>query len=173
MRRAVIVMLCDLYSISADDRQLIKVVTGTTPVTTQKANIKPTAEVDIINPTFIFDNPATVLTCNYLYCDTFARWYYITNISVDTAQRAIVECKIDVLQTYAQQIKNSYATILRSESVGTPTKYIDNKLPVYPSKKNVTSIIMLQENVPLNSQLTTTDGDNYLLTVVGGTPTFE
>jgi hypothetical protein len=172
MRRAVIAMLCNLYSISADDRQLIKVIEETTPVTTQKANIKPTAEVDIINPTFIFDNPATVLTCNYLYCDTFSRWYYITNISVDTAQRAIVECKIDVLQTYAQQIKNSVATILRSESIGQPTKYIDNKLPVYPSKKNVTSIVMSQISVPLNSQLSTTDGDNYLLTVVGGTPTF-
>jgi hypothetical protein len=166
-------MLCNLYIISADDRQLIKVIEGTTPTTTQKANIKPTAEVDIINPTFIFTDVATVLGCNYLYCDTFERYYYITNISVDTAQRAIVECKIDVLQTYANQIKNSTATILRSESIGAPTKYIDNKLPVYPCKKNVTSIVMEQISVPLNSQLSTADGDNYLLTVVGGSPTFE
>ena len=171
MRRAVIAMLCDLYSISADDRQLIKVVTGTTPVTTQKANIKPTAEVDIINPTFIFDSPATVLTCNYLYCDTFARWYYITNISVDTAQRAIVECKIDVLQTYATEIKNSVATILRSESVGAPTHYTDNKLPVYPNKKNITSIVMPVNNSDLSSAYLDGTGDYYILTVVGGTAT--
>ena len=165
-------MLCNLYSIAADDRELIKVVEGTTPVTTQKANLKPTEEVDIINPTFIFDNPATVLTCNYLYCDTFARWYYITNISVDTAQRAIVECKIDVLQTYADEIKNSTATILRSESIGRPTKYVDSKLPIYTSKKNVTSIVMPQINVPLNSKLDTHATDCYLLTVIGGSPTF-
>lgn len=173
MLLVVMTMYCDLYSISADDRQLVKVVQGTTPVTTQKADLKPTAEVDIINPTFIFTDVSTVLGCNYLYCNTFGRYYYITNISVDTAQRAIVECRIDVLQTYATQILNSTATILRSESIGAPTKYIDNKLPVYPSKKNVTSIVMRQVDVPLNSQLSTSDGDNYLLTVVGGSPSFE
>lgn len=163
-------MLCNLYTISADDRKLIKVVEGTTPTTTQEVNIKPTKEVDIINPTFIFDNPATVLTCNYLYCDTFARWYYITNISVDTAQRAIVECRIDVLQTYAQQIKNSTATILRSESVGAPTMYEDTKLPVYPNKNNVTSIEMPSDNEWLNGNILPPPNNSFLLTVIGGTP---
>ena len=91
MRLAVMSMYCNLYSISADDRQLVKVVQGTTPVTTQKADLKPTAEVDIINPTFIFTDVAAVLSCNYLYCNTFGRYYYITKISVDTAQRAIVD----------------------------------------------------------------------------------
>lgn len=164
-------MYCDLYSISADDRQLVKVVVGTTPVTTQKADLKPTTEVDIINPTFIFTDVSTVLGCNYLYCNTFVRYYYITNISVDTAQRAIVECKIDVLQTYATEIKNSTATILRSESVGAPTHYTDNKLPVYPNKKNITSIVMSVNNSDLSSAYLDGMGDYYILTVVGGTAT--
>lgn len=164
-------MYCDLYSISADDRQLVKVVSGTTPVTTQKADLKPTTEVDIINPTFIFTDVATVLGCNYLYCNTFGRYYYITNISVDTAQRAIVECRIDVLQTYANQIKNSVATILRSESVGAPTHYTDNKLPVFPNKKNITSIVMPVNNSDLSSAYLDGTGDYYILTVVGGTAT--
>lgn len=164
-------MYCDLYSISADDRQLVKIIPGTTPVTTQKADLKPTAEVDIINPTFIFTDVATVLGCNYLYCNTFGRYYYITNISVDTAQRAIVECKIDVLQTYATEIKNSVATILRSESVGAPTHYTDNKLPVFPNKKNITSIVMPVNNSDLSSAYLDGTGDYYILTVVGGTAT--
>lgn len=165
-------MTCYLYNISADSRQLVK-VDNSTPYTEARTAVKPTAPLDIITPTFIFDYSAAALACNYLYCYEFGRFYFVKNIAVDTAGRINISCEIDVLQTYAQQIKNSTATILRSESIGAPTKYIDNKLPVYPSKKNVTSIVMEQVNVPLNSQLSTADGDNYLLTVVGGSPTFD
>lgn len=166
-------MTCYLYNISADARKVDKVELGVTPYTEAHTAVKPTAALDIITPTFIFDYSAAALACNYLYCSEFGRFYFVKNIAVDTAGRINISCEIDVLQTYAQQIKNSTATILRSESIGAPTMYIDNKLPVYPSKKNVTSIVMEQVNVPLNSQLSTADGDNYLLTVVGGSPTFE
>ena len=169
MHLVVMNMYCNLYSIDVDDRVIDK-VNENTSYTTQAASLKPNTEVSIINPTFIFSSPSTIVGCNYLYCDTFDRYYFITNISVDTAQRAIVECNIDVLQSWSAEIKASTATILRSESIGKPTKYIDSKLPIYPTKKNVTSIVMQQLTVPLNSQLTTTDGDNYLLTVVGGAP---
>lgn len=165
-------MTCYLYNISADSRQLVK-VDNSTPYTEARTAVKPTSPLDIITPTFIFDYSVAALACNYLYCVEFGRFYFVKNIAVDTAGRIDISCAVDVLQTYANQIKNSYATILRSESIGRPTKYIDNKLPVYPSKKNVTSIIMEQVDVPLNSQLSTADGDNYLLTVVGGSPSFE
>lgn len=165
-------MTCYLYNISADSRQLVK-VDNSTPYTEAHTAVKPTAPLDIITPTFIFDYSAAALACNYLYCHEFKRFYFVKNIAVDTAGRINITCAVDVLQTYANQIKNSYATILRSESIGQPTKFIDSKLPVYPSKKNVTSIIMAQVAVPLNSQLSTSDGDNYLLTVVGGSPSFE
>ena len=108
-----------------------------------------------------------------MYCDTFGRYYYIPNMAVNTAQRIIVSCSVDVLQTYSAEIKNSTATILRSESIGAPTHYTDSKLPVYPAKNNVTSIIMHQQDVPLNSQLDTNAADCYLLTIVGGTPTIS
>ena len=166
-------MTCYLYNISADARKVDKVELGVTPYTEAHTAVKPTAALDIISPTFIFDYSAAALACNYLYCVEFGRFYFVRNIAVDTAGRINITCAVDVLQTYANQIKNSYATILRSESIGQPTKYIDNKLPVYPSKKNVTSIVMEQVTVPLNSQLSTSDGDNYLLTVVGGSPSFD
>jgi hypothetical protein len=72
---------------------------------------------------------------------------------------------------YANQIKNSVATILRSESVGAPTHYTDNKLPVYPNKKNITSIVMPVNNSDLSSAYLDGTGDYYILTVVGGTAT--
>ena len=162
-------MTCYLYNIAVDSRVLNK-VNADTPYSIAKTTVKPTAALDIISPTFVFDYSAAALACNYLYCQEFGRFYFVNNIAVDTAGRINIQCNIDVLQTYSAQIKNSVATVLRSESVGHPTKYIDSKLPVYPSKKNITSIIMPQIDVPLNSKLDTHAEDCYLLTVIGGSP---
>ena len=159
-----------LYNISADTRCLTKVTIGTTPAIKTAADIKPTEGVDVLTPSFILGYDSSYLSCNYLYCAELNRFYYITEMTIDTAQRINVQCSVDVLQTYATDIKNCMATVVRSESIKRPTMYTDSKLPVYPSKKNVTSIIMEQVSVPLNSQLTTADGDNYLLTVIGGEP---
>ena len=170
MQAVVISMKLYLYNISSDTRCLTKVTFGTTPATITTADIEPTEGIDILAPHFILGYSDNYLQCNYLYCAEFHRFYYITAITIDTAQRVHVECSVDVLQTYAADILGCMATVTRSESVGHPTMYTDSKLPVYPSKKNVTSIIMEQVSIPLNSQLTTADGDNYLLTVIGGEP---
>ena len=159
-----------LYNISADTRCLTKVIVGTTPAIKTAADIKPTEGVDVLSPAFILGYDSSYLSCNYLYCSELKRYYYITEMTIDTAQRIHVQCSVDVLQTYASSILNCMATVVRSESVGRPTMYTDSKLPVYPTKKNVTSIVMQQVVVPLNSQLSTADGDNYLLTVIGGEP---
>ena len=170
MQAAVIIMTLYLYNISADTRCLTKVTIGTTPAIKTAADIKPTEGLDVLTPHFILNYDASYITCNYLYCAELSRFYYVTVITIDTAQRINIDCSVDVLQTYATDILNCMATVVRSESIGHPTMYTDSKLPVYPSKKNVTSIIMEQVSIPLNSQLTTADGDNYLLTVIGGEP---
>ena len=159
-----------LYNVSADTRCLTKVIVGTTPAIKTAADIEPTEGVDVLSPAFILGYDSSYITCNYLYCAELSRFYYITEMTIDTAQRIHVQCSVDVLQTYASSILNCMATVVRSESVGRPTMYTDSKLPVYPTKKNVTSIVMQQVAVPLNSQLSTADGDNYLLTVIGGEP---
>ena len=169
MQGTVTVMTLYLYNISADTRCLTK-VTQTTAAIKTAADIEPTEGIDVLSPAFILGYDSSYLSCNYLYCSELLRYYYITDMTIDTAQRIHIQCSVDVLQTYATDIKNCYATVVRSESVGKPTMYTDSKLPVYPTKKNVTSIVMNQLVIPLNSQLTTTDGDNYLLTVIGGEP---
>mgnify|MGYP003290994726 CR=1 FL=1 len=170
MQVVVITMTLYLYNISADTRCLTKVNVGVTPAIKTAADIEPTEGVDVLTPSFILGYDSSYLSCNYLYCAELNRYYYITEMTIDTAQRIHVQCSVDVLQTYADSIKNCMATVVRSESVGHPTMYSDSKLPVYPTKKNVTSIVMQQVIVPLNSQLSTADGDNYLLTVIGGEP---
>lgn len=128
--------------------------------------------VDIERPTFILDYAPQLVNCNYVKVAELNRYYFVTG-AVNKGSQIVFECLSDPLTSFLTELQNCDITALRSASVGSPTMYEDTKLPVYPSKKNVTSIVMEQVSVPLNSQLSTADGDNYLLTVVGGSPTFE
>lgn len=158
-------MTCYLYNISADARKVDKVELGVTPHTEAHTAVKPTAPLDIITPTFIFDYSASALSCNYLYCSEFARFYFVTNIAVDTAGRINISCAIDVLQTYGAAIKNCRATVIRTATGGKPTMYVDSKFPVYPSKKVVTSITSAETSGSLSAD----GGYCYVLNTIGGT----
>lgn len=158
-------MTCYLYNITADSRKVDKVELGVTPHTDAKTAVKPTAPLDIITPTFIFDYSAAALACNYLYCSEFGRYYFVKNIAVDTAGRINISCAIDVLQTYSAAIKNCRATVIRTATSGAPTMYSDSKFPVYPTKKVVTSITSAETSNSLNAD----GGYCYVLNTIGGT----
>ena len=158
-------MTCYLYNISADTRKVDKVELDVTPYTEVYTTVKPTAPLDIITPTFVFDYSAAALACNYLYCSEFERFYFVTNIAVDTAGRINISCAIDVLQTYSAAIKNCRATVIRTTTGGKPTMYVDSKFPVYPSKKVVTSITSAETSGSLSAD----GGYCYVLNTIGGT----
>ena len=158
-------MICYLYNVSADSRQVDKVELGVTPHTEAHTAVKPTAALDIISPTFVFDYSAAALSCNYLYCSEFGRFYFVTNIAVDTAGRINISCSIDVLQTYSAAIKNCRATVIRTATSGAPTMYSDSKFPVYPTKKVVTSITSAETSGSLSAD----GGYCYVLNTIGGT----
>ena len=157
-------MTCYLYNISADARQLTK-VTNTTPYTEVHTTVKPTDTVDIISPTFTFAYSAAALSANYLYCNDFQRFYFITNVAIETGGRVRISCAIDVLQTYANSMKNCNATVIRTATSGAPTMYSDNKFPVYPSKKVVTSVTSAETSGSLSAD----GGYCYVLNTIGGT----
>lgn len=156
-------MKCKLYRLSADARTLEK-VDDNTPYKEYYTAVAPTKEVDIISPTFIFTYSADVLVSNYLYCEEFARYYYITNAAVDVAGRIVVNCAVDVLQTYATEIKACNATVIRTATKGAPTMYTDTKFPVYPNKKVVTSITSAETS----NSLSASGGYCYVLNTIGG-----
>lgn len=155
-------MTCELYNISADARQLVKITSSTSHITKQA--IRPTDVVDIITPTFLFDYDANIININYLKCNDFGRYYFVTNIAVESGGRVRVSCSIDVLQTYASSIRNCNATVIRTATSGAPTMYSDSKFPVYPSKKVVTSITSAETSNSLSA-----NGDYcYVLNTIGG-----
>ena len=162
-------MNINLYKVYADPRALDK-TTGGTLLNSQPIVVKPTEKVNKLSPIFEIAYNSAYFNANYLYCDTFDRYYYIINPAVVTGNRMELTCSVDVRQSFRGRILKTPLTVLRSQSIGAPTKYQDQKLPIYPTKKNVTSIEM-----PENSNAFRTFSLNlldygYLLTVVGGAP---
>lgn len=134
--------------------------------------MKPTDAVDIERPSFIINYTAELLQCNYIYVPSFGRYYYAW-ITTKPGGEAIIKCLSDQLKSFWNYIQNCSALITRSESIGAPTMYPDSMLPVYPSKKNVTSIVMAHSAAPLSGDLSTSATDCYLLTVLGGQPNIQ
>lgn len=136
-------MTLTLYSTSDDNRVVNKTLTllGT-------ATIRPTEALDLMSPNFIIDMDNTYLGANYCYCDTLGRYYYITNISLETGRRMVLHCSIDVLKTYATDLASVKATVIRSASVGAPTAIPDKKLPIDPHRYELKSIKFAKSFTP-------------------------
>ena len=164
-------MTINVYKTGADNRALDK-ISGASSVGTY-STIDAPHDNSVLNPVFIVASDSALFTANYLYCATYGRYYYIDNIEILTGRRVALRCRIDVLQTYADDIKARTATIVRYEKLkngeGAPTKYIDSKLPVYPSKNNLTSIIMASDF----DTVIFPPPYCYVLTTIGGAPTIQ
>lgn len=104
-------MTITVYKIS-DDRRVVNKTLGTA-VATLTAIIKNDA--DILYPVLEVAYNSSVLTANYIYIDTLQRYYYIKNIKLDR-QRIFLECEVDVLKSYYNEIKNLNCVVSRQEN---------------------------------------------------------
>ena len=156
-------MTIDIYKTSADSRALDK-LSNAQLVGTSITTIDAPHENNILTPTFIIANNSAVYTANYLHCSAYGRYYFIDSVTTLTGGRMAIKCSVDVLQTYATGIKNSNATVIRAASKGAPTMYTDNKLPVYPSKKIITSIVSTETSGSFSAD----GGYCYVLNTIGG-----
>lgn len=74
---------------------------------------------DLLNPTIRLTNiPTNSLTkMNYLYSPELGRYYFVTNIQIVRENVFDIECHVDVLMTYAAEIKAQTAVIKRQENL--------------------------------------------------------
>lgn len=156
-------MTIDIYKTTADTRALDK-LTSAQQVGTSITTIDMPHDNNLLTPTFIIANNSAVYTANYLHCATYGRYYFIDSVTTLTGGRMALKCSVDVLQTYATAIKNCNGTIIRAAAKGAPTMYTDNKLPVYPSKKVITSITSAETS----SSFSANGGYCYVLNTIGG-----
>lgn len=159
-------MKLTLYQTTADPRALDKITNASRISPEGGITIENTDRIDVLTPVFEIAMNSSYMTANYAYCDAFDRYYYINDVLINTAQRLELHCSVDVRQSFSAAIRATECTIVRAEAIAQPTKIIDNKLPVNPTSKIVTSIVL-----PETSKSFDTDAEwSYLLTVVGGAP---
>lgn len=95
--------------------ELNKVIKDTVVLSNLRGVLK--AGTSIIDPVILIEaSVAVVSTANYLTVEEFRRSYFINNIS--TAENGLVEisCHVDVLSSYASQIKAQHGIIRRQEN---------------------------------------------------------
>lgn len=59
--------------------------------------------------------PSTVTSCNYAHIPEFGRYYFVKNIISIRTNVWVIQCHVDVLGTYATQIKAQTAVVRRQE----------------------------------------------------------
>lgn len=83
-------------------------------VTSQGGTLKD--ESSILSPSVIFEgNLLTVSRANYMYIDSFNRYYFITNITSYRNRLILIEATVDVLMSFKSQIRANYGIINKQE----------------------------------------------------------
>lgn len=105
-----------LGSVSVDPRTLDKrpSFTESQPATVS-AQIKDACS--IMQPTFILTAAAVdLVNYNYVYVQSWARYYFIRNVITMPGSRVELQCREDVLTSNADEIKSMQINIARSTS---------------------------------------------------------
>lgn len=76
-------------------------------------NIELIEPCSLINPRFILSPETGAKTANYIFVPDLDRYYYINNYIYEY-DRVIIECHVDVLQTYGQKIMAETVILERS-----------------------------------------------------------
>lgn len=80
-------------------------------------NLKDSTE--LLTPTLRIskDNDVELDAFNYVYIPDFSRYYYVTNSSKELGGVIQIECKVDVLMSHANAIRNLNAIVERQENL--------------------------------------------------------
>ena len=106
-------MTIKLYHNDSDKRTVTKTLTNEGSL----AGATIIDETTILNPRLkVRDNGIIMVQYNYCYIADFKRYYYITNVTVSNGY-IIIDCKVDVLMSYDNEIKACTGVIARQENV--------------------------------------------------------
>lgn len=118
---------------------------------------------NVLSPIFILSYNANFLTCNYAYCSAFGRYYYIDNITVDSGGKIRIQCSVDVLKSYANNILSLNTTVARNEHAD-PKKMVDKQMVITPQCN--LSVIKAANAGAFNVR--GASSFNYVLCIAGG-----
>lgn len=113
---------------------------------------------NIVNPTFLLTTTDT-LTVNYCYCEKWNRYYYIDSIDVLTGGRVALNCRVDVLMSFKDDIYNLSAIIDKQQDIRKANMYLDDGSLVAENRTNI-EIKDFSNGFSNNG--------NYIIVVAGG-----
>ena len=113
-------MVIKLLKCNDDKRKLTK--TFTERKVYDNATLKENTSV--FEPTFIIRT--TILNFNYVFCEDWGKYYFVTNVKKTMGGLIEISCREDVLSTYCNDLKKRSGYVVRQEFQN--SKYIiDNK----------------------------------------------
>ena len=95
-----------------------------TQIKSVEANLKN--DVSVINPTLVLNYTANILDSNYCFIPKFNRYYFIDEIVPITGDRCIVKCRVDVLESFKEDIKSLTVILDKAQSIYKSNKYLDD-----------------------------------------------
>lgn len=98
-----------LYRVSDDKRVINKNLFDGLTINT----VKLLEGADLMSLKLRLENFDTISAYNYLYVPSFKRYYYIDNMAVTLGGLIELQCSVDVLKTYANQIISLQGVIIR------------------------------------------------------------
>lgn len=98
-----------LYINSSDNRTLNKSISEGVEI----SDIFLLRPANILTPVFVIDEDS-YSNENYLYCNEFGRYYYISDVVHLTGNRVELHCNVDVLMSYQEEIKELRCVINRA-----------------------------------------------------------
>lgn len=109
-----------LYKTSSPRKKLVKELTdGKTLAGTLRA------QSSVMAPAFTVQD-VSVIGYNYCYIPDFGRYYYINGINALRANLYELTLGIDVLMTYAEEIRKNYAIVDKVQNFGSAFNYIND-----------------------------------------------
>lgn len=117
------------------------------------------AECSIIDPVFMVEADLTDLTgCNYCTVESFGRSYFVKDITSIRAGLVQLSCHVDVLSSFATEIRANRGIVVRGERSDVYNLYLnDGSLKAYQDPYILTK--------PFPSGFT---GSCFILAVAGG-----
>ena len=108
-----------LYKNSSENNVIGKTLTQIKSV---ECNLKN--DVSVVNPTLVLSYTDSILDSNYCFIPKFNRYYFIDEIIPITGDRSIIKCRVDVLESFKDDIKSLTAIINKQETIA--DKFIDD-----------------------------------------------
>lgn len=141
-----------LYYNSSENNVIGKTLSN---VTELDGNLRDSS--DITNPVILITSD-TKPNANYAYIDNFNRFYFISEITAYRSNSFILKLKVDVLESYKEQIKKLKVVLSETENTG-KSMYLNSDIWIR-NVKDKTDIITFPNGLSENGE--------FILITAGG-----